>query len=170
MNDSEPTDFCVQDSIDFVENICTTSYEQIRSLCQSPISRELRKICLPSASHIDRISTTYRSDNNTSTAIDMCEENPSSEAKLKGIICAVLCDALSALSSCEEVLGDYVFARALHASLAKLQKVISRLFPISFIFLSDPFLYFILAIIWGRYNSLRYFFTKLRALFRCIRL
>lgn len=122
VDDREPDHFCIKDAIEFVETVYLTSYDQIRSLCKSPINTDLRKICLPSSSHVDRIS--QRSPHGEPSVImRMDAEDPIFASKVKGIVCAVLCDALSALANCEEVVGNYVSSRALHASLGKLQKV-----------------------------------------------
>lgn len=81
----------------------------------------------------------------------MDAEDPIFASKVKGIVCAVLCDALSALANCEEVLGNYVSSRTLHASLGKLQKVNNLFFIVCIVFCDlifeffDAFRYLLLA-------------------------
>jgi len=122
LDDEEPAHFCVQNALEYVENFLASSHELIRTLCRSPITVDLQKICLPSASHIDRI--TVNEGEEMSMTMNIFVEDPEFEGKLKGIICAILCDTISALANCEEVLGRYSSARELHAALVKLQKLL----------------------------------------------
>lgn len=123
--DGNQSNFGVEDAINFVEFMCVSCEDHLRFLCQSPISKELRKICLPSASHVDRISSF--AFGRTSVTMDIRKDDPAFEAKLTGIICAILCDVISVLASCEEVLGNYSNSRILYANLTKLQKVLQFL-------------------------------------------
>jgi len=124
LDENERERFSVQDAQEIMERFFSSSYELIRTLCKSPVNVDLQNLCLPSASHIERITTSSGKDGEMSTTMKVFEEDPQFEAKFKRIVCAILCDNISALANCEEVMGRYTSARELHTTLVKLQKLL----------------------------------------------
>jgi hypothetical protein len=96
-------------------------YEDVRSLCSiQPMSPSLAIICLPGASHVDRLSTRNGEINED---LAFSDDPIAMAARIKGIVCAILTDILAGLGLCEELLGKVEEAGKIDSIRLKLQKV-----------------------------------------------
>jgi len=122
-NDHElPVGMTIKDIVDFVDRTRLKYFQKIRDFCSHPTTpNEASLICArPSRSHIDQMQSEL--GKKIMEGIDYSDL--ASLSKVKGIICAVLSDIISALSVCEQLLGNYDAHALLSAAENRLQKML----------------------------------------------
>lgn len=117
-----PVGMSIKDIIAFVNQTCKENFQEVRNFCTYPSTPNEASLicCKPTRSHIDKMQS--ESGKQIMKGIDYSD--PESHAKVKGVVCAVLSDIISALSVCEELLGHYEAHAALTAAENRLQEVI----------------------------------------------